>query len=300
MQINRRRLNINNIRIGIVGNGYVGKATSFLKHDKYGEQAKNVEVLIYDKDPSKCSPSGTEFSHLNTCVLIFVCVPTPMNSDGSCDTSLVAGVIDKLKKEVNDVPIFVRSTVPVGFCDSHGVNFMPEFLTEKNWEHDVINSKDWVIGLFDNENTDTREKIRGFLALAHKNKLLKNSPSIHFTSNKNAELTKYARNCFLAAKVSFFNSLEKFCVEKGVPYDVARELICLDKRVGDSHTKVPGPDGKRGFGGTCFPKDLNSLIYQMLDVGVAPMILTAANNQNNIVDRPEKDWENSKGRAVSY
>lgn len=300
MYINRRHLNINNIRIGIVGNGYVGKATAFLKHDKYGEQAKNIEVLVYDKDPDKCSPAGVEFPHFNTCILIFVCVPTPMNLDGSCDTSLVEGVINKLKEEVSGIPIFVRSTVPVGFCDKHGVNFMPEFLTEKNWQNDVINSKDWVIGLYDKDNIDAREKIRGFLALVHKNKLLNNSPSIHFTSNKVAELTKYARNSFLATKVSFFNSIEKFCKEKDVSFEIARELICLDGRVGDSHSKVPGPDGKHGFGGTCFPKDLNSLIYQMSDAGLDPAVLTAVNNQNNTVDRQEKDWENSKGRAVSY
>jgi UDPglucose 6-dehydrogenase len=108
------------------------------------------------------------------------------------------------------------------------------------------------------------------------------------------------RNCFLATKVSFFNGIEKFCGVNDVSYEFVRELVCLDERVGESHTEVPGPDGKRGFGGTCFPKDLNSLIYQMDQSNVDPMILSAANDQNNKVDRPEKDWEEDRGRAVSF
>ena len=85
-----------------------------------------------------------------------------------------------------------------------------------------------------------------------------------------------------------------------VSYEFVRELVCLDERVGESHTEVPGPDGKHGFGGTCFPKDLNSLIYQMEQSNVYPMILSAANDQNNKVDRPERDWEDDRGRAVSF
>lgn len=292
--------NYKNIRIGIVGNGYVGKATDFLKYNVHGNDPKNIEVLIHDRDPNKSFPAGTELSNLKECALIFVCVPTPMNSNGSCDTSIVEGVIKKLKEEAEGVPIFVRSTVPVGFCDKHGVNFLPEFLTEKNWQDDVINSKHWIIGLFDEKDSDTKEIIRGFLGLVRRNSLFKNTPTIHFSSNKAAELTKSARNCFLATKVSFFNSLEKFCNIKGINYEALRELICIDSRVGDSHTKVPGPDGKRGFGGSCLPKDLNSLIHQMSDEGLDPMVLSAANNQNNTIDRSEKDWENLKGRAVSY
>ena len=309
--MNKKLLKFNDIRVGVVGNGYVGQATSFLGRDKFHDfpllshssiegSNRNIEVWVFDKLKEKCDPEGMKFSHLNKCHIIFVCVPTPMNSDGSCATSLVEDVINRLKVEAEGVPVFVRSTVPVGFCDRNGVNFMPEFLTEKNWVNDVINAKDWVIGLMDDDNLDIKEKIRNFLSLAHRTGPLNNAPIIHFAPNKVVELSKYVRNCFLATKVSFFNGIEKFCGVNDVSYEFVRELVCLDERVGESHTEVPGPDGKHGFGGTCFPKDLNSLIYQMEQSNVDPMILSAANDQNNKVDRPERDWEDDRGRAVSF
>ena len=77
-----------------------------------------------------------------------------------------------------------------------------------------------------------------------------------------------------------------------------RHLVAQDKRIGHSHTYVPGPDGKRGFGGTCFPKDVSSLITQMIDCGLMSYVLIAARNRNIDIDRPEKDWSQDKGRAV--
>jgi len=72
----------------------------------------------------------------------------------------------------------------------------------------------------------------------------------------------------------------------------------LDDRIGSSHSSVPGHDGKKGFGGTCFPKDMNSLCYEMQKSGMKPYILEAALTRNVVVDRPEKDWNENKGRAV--
>ena len=113
-----------------------------------------------------------------------------------------------------------------------------------------------------------------------------------------AELTKYVRNTFLATKVSFFNEIEEFCRVHNVSYRKVRELTLYDDRIGDSHTSVPGPDGKRGFGGTCFPKDVSSLLHQILAKGMMSYIILAARNRNVDVDRQEKDWESNKGRAV--
>ena len=73
------------------------------------------------------------------------------------------------------------------------------------------------------------------------------------------------------------------------------ELAANDERIGASHTLVPGHDGKRGFGGTCFPKDVNSMVCQMDN----SIILKAVTQRNENVDRPEKEWEQDKGRAVS-
>ena len=78
-----------------------------------------------------------------------------------------------------------------------------------------------------------------------------------------SEAIKYFSNTFLAYKVAYFNKIYDFCQAIGMDYDVVCEGVTADSRIGKSHTKVPGIDNDRGFGGTCFPKDLNSLIVQM-------------------------------------
>ena len=92
--------------------------------------------------------------------------------------------------------------------------------------------------------------------------------------------------------------MSKFSEAVGVNYESARELIVLDERVGESHTKVPGPDGKGGFGGTCFPKDMNSAQHQMNSNSSASILVEAAIRRNNTVDRTDLDWLQDKGRAV--
>ena len=111
-------------------------------------------------------------------------------------------------------------------------------------------------------------------------------------------MCKDMRNCFLATKVAFFNELEEFCTLKGVPYDLVKELVVLDDRITDSHTMVPGPDGKRGYGGTCFPKDMQALLAEMVDAGMTSHVVAGAIDRNDMVDRPEQDWKEDRGRAV--
>ena len=111
-------------------------------------------------------------------------------------------------------------------------------------------------------------------------------------------MIKLFRNNFLAIKVSFCNEIAEFCNLKNINYENVRLLATLDNRIGDSHTKVPGHDGKRGFGGTCFPKDTNNLRHQMNKVGMKSFIIEGAIERNINVDRVEKDWLENKGRAV--
>jgi len=290
-----RTVKIRNINIGVVGGGYVGKATALL-------ECEGVDVSIYDVDPEKCSSGISRIEDLSSCHLIFVCVPTPMSKHGQCDTSIVESVIKELKEKLADncPPIIIRSTVPVGFCKDNGVNFMPEFLTEKHWENDFLKNEDWIVGTFDSANLDFKERIRALFILAYNEGKLKNNPMIHFVPSEVAEVCKYARNCFLATKVSFFNEVAEFCEAKNVDYDLVKEFVSLDTRIGDSHMSVPGHDGKKGFGGTCFPKDMASLSMQMIEVNVDPILISAATNRNVNKDRPEKDWESDKGRAVSF
>ena len=219
-----------------------------------------------------------------------------MREDGSCSIALVTNVVKEL--ESLSVPlkkIVIRSTVPVGTSASLGVNFMPEFLTEANWQEDFRKNKDWIIGIDSEMDSPelwkSREPFSELAGLAYKN--------ILYTSTKEAECIKLIRNSFLAVKVSFFNEVESFCRNEGLDFETVRQGTTQDKRIGPSHSKVPGPDGKRGFGGTCFPKDLHSLYHQMYsEKRNSQSIIRTALVRNETIDRKEKDWENNKGRAV--
>ena len=115
---------------------------------------------------------------------------------------------------------------------------------------------------------------------------------------KTAEMVKYFTNSFLATKVSFANEIKQICDTIGVKYEEVKNLSLLDKRIGDTHLTVPGPDGSMGFGGTCFPKDLNCLIYFALEKGVEPLILKSVWEKNLLI-RDDKDWLLKYGRAIS-
>ena len=284
------------MKIGIVGAGFVGNATSLFECES--PPVTDVEVITYDKDDSKCSPVGTTIKDLADCDLVFVCVPTPMNSNGSCHTDIVENCIFDLKTAgVSNENIIVRSTVPVGFCSSMAVNFMPEFLTESNWKSDFKNNNAWVLGLHDIENELVKSKFTNLIVLAKKHGKIKHGDKYFCTSDE-AELVKLARNSFLACKVSFFNEIQEFASKKNCDYNTVSFLVGIDKRIGSSHTQVPGPDGKKGFGGTCFPKDISSLERQMSDSQMESYILEAAKARNLQIDRPEQDWKDDLGRAV--
>ena len=92
--------------------------------------------------------------------------------------------------------------------------------------------------------------------------------------------------------------LKNFVQKKKINYDVVREFGGVDPRIGKSHTMVPGPDGKRGFGGTCFPKDTSALKHEMEQLGMKSYVLDSIIKRNLEVDRNEKDWEDNKGRSV--
>jgi len=282
------------MQIGVIGNGFVGKATQLLQGD-------NISMLVYDIDPEKSVPKNLNIQELNKCQLIFVCVPTPMNKDGSCYLGMVEDAINNCKKVIDSkkTHIVLRSTVPPGTASNLDVYFMPEFLTEKNWPEDFKNCQDWVFGLksdkFKDENDSFQEKITQLFETARDNNSI-NHNKLHFVDSKEAEMMKYFRNVFLACKVGVCNEMEQYCRESGINYDVVKNLGCLDPRITTSHTMVPGHDGKRGFGGTCFPKDINSLRHEMTKKNIEPIVLNAVIRRNAEVDRPNDEQE--KGRAI--
>ena len=277
----------------IIGNGFVGQATKILKTDK-------TQMLVYDIDPKKCEPEGLQLKDLAECDIIFISVPTPMNKDGRNYLGIVESVVDNLKKVVDleKTHLVIRSTVLAGTSDRLGCYFMPEFSTEKNWDYDFRNCENWIFGLLGEEkDEDFKEKIGNIFRNAYDAGNIKYN-NVNFVMNAEAEMIKYFRNTYLALKVSFCNEIYDLCCSKNINYENVRALATLDKRIGGSHTNVPGHDGRRGFGGTCFPKDTSALLKDFEDSGVASYLLKAAVERNDKVDRPEKDWSADKGRAV--
>ena len=281
------------MKIGIIGNGFVGKATNILANEE-------VELVVYDINPELCIPKGTSLEELCQVDIIFISVPTPMNKDGSCHVGILESVVNDLKKiiSLDEKLVVCRSTVPPGTCDRLGCYFMPEFLTEKNFEYDFINNEDWIFGLKNQEQDSLfKEQITQLIELSYQHKKIHYN-TIHFVSNSEAEMIKLFRNNFLSVKVAFCNEIEEFCSKKNINYENVRKLAILDKRIGESHSFVPGHDGHRGFGGTCFPKDTNNLKHEMKELGMKSYIIENTVNRNEEVDRAEKDWNDNKGRAV--
>lgn len=238
---------------------------------------------------------------------IFVCVPTPMNPDGSCNTNIVESVvseIDKASKKLNkNTIVVIKSTVIPGTCEKLGekynncyVCFNPEFLTERNAVEDFKNQDRIIIG-GPREGTDVLKQVY--------ERAYPNVP-VTKTSSKIAEMVKYVTNCFLAVKVSFANEIYQLCEKLDIDYDKTVEYFTKDKRLGTSHWAVPGPmpadDGSGrllpGYSGSCFVKDINALIAMSYDLGIDPKVMKGS-WEKNLEVRPEKDWENLKGRAIN-
>ena len=275
---------------GIVGGGYVGKGTELLLSTAIKRQFSSARIHIFDTNKDLCSYRIFSLKDLANCKLIFVCVPTPMQEDGTCYTDIVDSVVNDLKSYgVEPWRIIIRSTVTIGTSERLGVNFMPEFLTERNWSEDVLLTEELIFGT-DNNLTEFKRAVSSLFR--HKTNY-----EFHIFPTKEAELVKYVRNSFLATKVAFFNEINEYCEKTGLDYKNIKEGVCIDKRIGFAHTDVPGPDGKKGFGGTCLPKDVSSFNLQMKKNNVNTYIVSAALDRNKI-DRPEEDWKDDKGRAV--
>lgn len=284
--------------IGIVGNGFVGKATSL-----FG--SKHIKTMIYDIDSTKCDPLNTTMEDIvHNCDLIFICVPTPMKPSGECDTSIVEKCISTIRAIQttinNNSHIVVRSTVPVGFCAQWRVNHMPEFLTEANWEKDFKQTEQWIIGVADILNyRDFEEHISKLLQTAHDHGQIR-SPNKTFVDTDTSEFIKYARNCYLAVKLSLCNEFYDFCLVRDIDYEYAMGIAANDKRIGKDYINVPGPDGKKGWGGVCLPKDTCSFAQQQRKAGLNPLILQSAIDRNNQYDRKEQDWFDKKNKGRTY
>ena len=275
-------------QIGVVGQGFVGTAVKKGFED-------TVNVYTYDKYKPSHSSCITLSELCNKAQIIFVCVPTPMNLDGSCNIDVVTEVVLELDNLCSkDHVLVLKSTVPPGTTDylnnltkNVTVVFNPEFLTEANFLEDFKNQDRIIIG----GPRPASSKVKNLFR-----KRFPATPIIK-TGTKTAEMVKYFCNCLLATKVSFSNEMKQLCDTQDIDYDKVVEYSLYDSRIGKTHLSSPGPDGKLGFGGSCFPKDINAMIRYMENNGIVPLVLNSV-WEKNLEVRPEKDWENLVGRAV--
>lgn len=273
------------LSIGIVGLGYVGSACS-----EVFSQFFNVNTFDIQKKSTENSLSDLV---LNS-EIIFLCLPTPMNTDGSCNFDIIDQTLNEIN-QISNVSCVIKSTIPPG-TTSYFQNkfknlkffFNPEFLTEANFVNDFKNQDKIIIGSGDTNFSIIDEVYK---------ESFPNIPIIH-CSFEEAELVKYVINTFLAVKVSFANEIYSLCENLDIDYSTIKGIVSKDKRIGSSHLSVPGPDGKFGFGGSCFPKDINSLLDIFKKNQLNSYVINSAWSRNIKIDRTEKDWEQLKGRAI--
>ena len=273
---------MDNINVGIVGNGFVGNAVYQNLRDK-------VKTKIFDVDKNRCLNPLEEVIQQD---FIFVCLPTPMKKDGSQDISY----IEEFFIKAIPGPIYIiKSTIIPGSTDflikkfrNLDIIFSPEFLTERTAKLDILTQTRIILG----GNKELTNKVKEIYNFRFKNK------TVIETDALTAEYIKYMNNTFFASKVSIMNEFYRFANHLGVDWDTALYGFVSDQRIGDSHLHVPGPDGKFGFGGSCFPKDINTFISFAQKNNINMNILKAA-WKTNLEVRKERDWEYLKGRAVS-
>jgi UDPglucose 6-dehydrogenase len=278
------------LKIGIVGHGFVGKAVDF-------GFSVNVEKTIIDPNYN----TSIDDLKKNVPEVIFICVPTPMQSDGAIDCSIIIDVVNEItKKEINSVIVIKSSITPSTLKLCNEINptkivYNPEFLTERNANSDFVNPRVLVIGGSD-KNTQFVHEIH------QKNSSCADCP-VFFTDLISASLVKYTLNTFLATKVLFMNEIYKIhnSLETSSSWHDFTEILKAEGRIGSSHLDVPGPDGRFGFGGACFPKDLSALIKFSENEGENLELLKSVRAINNKIRLGYEDLDSrEKDQNVSF
>ena len=239
------------LTLGIVGCGFVGSAVAS------GFDTPNVDSWIVD--PKKSTTTLQQLASVGP-HLTFICVPTPQSTDGSVNVTIVDQVLADLNKFAYDGIVVIKSTITPDhlerFVEEYDLRIVynPEFLTEANAHQDFINPSMQILGGVW-EECELVE--RAYVEFSK----VKVVPTFK-TDIVSASLLKYTINSWLATKVSFMNELYQLHKSSGAKtsWDQFTDMLQRDKRIGDSHLRVPGPDGSFGFGGHCFPKDTAGLL----------------------------------------
>lgn len=243
--------------IGIIGYGVVGSALAhFIKTNH-----PDTVIKVYDPNLKYSTQSWTSFEDsMADCQAVFIAVPVPTLENRTQDLSILK---QSLTRCPLGIPIFIKSTVLPGTCDQLSKEFnrnvyaMPEFLTERTAKEDVL--KHAVVCGGSPFQSEEHWRIVKYLF---------SSVDIKWMSNMEAELAKYTHNCFAALKVNYFNNIKKLCEQLACSYSDVLNGVMVTGFVERTHTQVPGPDGKNGYGGKCLPKDLKAFLGLLNEEGM--------------------------------
>jgi UDPglucose 6-dehydrogenase len=222
--------------IGIIGYGMVGKAVEF--------GFSNTEVIY--SDPEYNTTTIEDVCRANPSA-IFVCVPTPTDDT---NYSLLRSVLDTIQQNYTGITV-VKSTVLPQYLDGYDVVYNPEFLSRATANNDFVNPPMVILG----GPMDKTQK----LADIYRSYSTVNMDQVVFTDIKTAALAKYCMNSFYATKVTFMNQMYDVAQQLGVEWNQVTDILAKQPWMGTHHFQVPGPDGQRGFGGPCLPKDTEAL-----------------------------------------
>ena len=271
------------MKLGIIGGGTVGRATAraFIEHVD--------EVRVYDVVKERATHS---LDDVLACDLVMVCLPTPQRPDSlECDAGVVEDFLGGVAgPQCRTANLVIRSTVPVGFTRTmrHRYNLpnlahSPEFLTARVAVTDAQLPARNIIGVPDG-GKGKGPLFSGDNGAAQRLNVLYHQrfpgvPCVLCTSDE-SEAAKLFQNAFFATKIAFWNECRALSDALGLNWDVVLQAVLLDGRISHSHTSVPGPDGKYGFGGACLPKDLANLIACIEAAGLTPHVTDAAYDRN--------------------
>tara|TARA_Y100001934_G_scaffold283252_1_gene401569 strand:+ start:3299 stop:4114 length:816 start_codon:yes stop_codon:yes gene_type:complete len=236
------------MKVGIVGYGVVGKAATLTFEEHF-------DIVKYDKFQNL-----DNFVDLRSCDFVFIMVPTPFDCiKNKVDDSAVTESLSKLEEINYTNTVVIKSTLPPGTCDNYSSNFAlkiifnPEFLRESTTPNEDFKNQDKiVIGTNQERLFSQLKSLYSVCAVSH--------AQYYHTTLLEAEMIKSAQNTMLASRVALANLIFDVCKEHDVDYQKVKE-IAFDRFdiLGPHMTQVPGPDGKRGFGGKCLPKDIRAL-----------------------------------------
>lgn len=246
------------MKIGVLGVGFVGGT-----HVKAFEIA-GIKVFKHD-----IKFNDTSLNDLIECELIFVCLPSP-TKNGQQNLTILETSLEAIKYNGFSGVLCIKSTVLPGTVSSlrekTGLRLVhcPEFLKERMALQDFFMQKTVLIG---GCNKDTSVVAQAY-QLQRAKMGLDPLVVLEFDSSTTTEMAKYMHNTFLALKVSYANQFKMACDKQGVSYDEVKMGAISQGVIGSTHLSVPGPDGKLGFSGTCFPKDVKALLSICPDLSI--------------------------------